>query len=573
MSEGSGMKNFVLSTVKSLKNVLWSDKIARCITIGSITSTFFSRWCAVKAVGVLKNISKVNNEADFTSDLLEFAYFSAAGFAISGLPKTAFTWRLQRVSRIEYVNYLKKYLSADFMKFTRSSPSEIRYFITMKALSIPYICLCLLFELPKCFGSVFFGFIYSFTSMSAAAAVFLLIYPLFYVLSVVLFVVRRIPYHHKNLEEMKVGSSHLYDKLINYEVIKTYNLENTVSESYYEELKDQTEADLSFKNFEQTGAFCLRLIQYGPLAIFCVLQVYGLIGLTVAEGTAFIFLFTLLSTDIGTFGTTIITMMNWLYLIKFGDGLENSELDQRDGGHALDGFSTSIKIDHLSIFHGDTLIIGDINEEIMKGEKIAVVGQNGCGKSTFIKSLLGFAKTEGSVYIDGMDTSEMGVKNLHKLISYVPQEDYTADDTIFNNLLLGKKDASREYVYSKAEMLGAHETFMGLENGYDTQAGPRGNSLSGGQRQKLSLVRAAVKDAPIFIMDEATSATDKVYENELIDLLFDKFEDYTIIMIVHGKTHLKKFDRIFYFGNHQLLGSGSYEFLKNECPSFKEFLV
>ncbi|KAI5169937.1 hypothetical protein PAEPH01_1115, partial [Pancytospora epiphaga] len=204
------------------------------------------------------------------------------------------------------------------------------------------------------------------------------------------------------------------------------------------------------------------------------------------------------------------------------------------------------------------------------GEKIGIVGPNGTGKSTFIKSLMGFTKYSGDIFFDNQNTRSLSWKSVIKQISYIPQDDYTSDDTVMNNLRLGDKNATDEFIVSRARAFGAHETFVGLPDGYETETGPRGNRLSGGQLQKLSLVRAAVKDAPIFVLDEATAAMDKSYESELLGKLFDILKDRTIIMIVHGKDYLAQFDRLFFFNNGRLEQTGTYEDLLSSNSNFKD---
>ncbi|KAI5149779.1 ATP-binding cassette, subfamily B, bacterial IrtB/YbtQ, partial [Enteropsectra breve] len=306
-----------------------------------------------------------------------------------------------------------------------------------------------------------------------------------------------------------------------------------------------------------------------PLAFVLALFVFnfisegdtGLLPVTLLYGT--------LSSQLNRLGNDLSNLMMYLDQLRYAKIEENNK---HTGTQDIAAFNSTIEFKDTTLWHGDSAIISGISAVIRKGEKIAIVGPNGTGKSTFIRSLMGFTKTTGEILYDGVDQKMIEYCSMIKLISYVSQNDYTADDTVLNNLLLGHKDATRETVIEKARHFGAHEAFTKLQDGYKTKAGPRGSALSGGQRQRISIVRATVKDAPIFLMDEATASMDKKTEAKLIELLFGNLHHKTLLMIVHGTTYLKKFDRIFFFKNKTLHAAGPYNELIETTPAFAEYI-
>lgn len=188
-------------------------------------------------------------------------------------------------------------------------------------------------------------------------------------------------------------------------------------------------------------------------------------------------------------------------------------------------------------------VLEHFNLDIEKGKCVAVTGASGRGKSTLAKLLLGFYKPEGgSIYIDGISTSRMGLKKLRDLIAYVPQEPYLYDVSIEQNIAYGKPGASREEIIAAARAANAHEFIMRQENGYDTVAGERGAKLSGGEKQRIAIARAIIKNAPILLLDEATSALDNESEYLVQEAVRNMMKDRTTIMIAHRPSTIATAD-------------------------------
>lgn len=189
-------------------------------------------------------------------------------------------------------------------------------------------------------------------------------------------------------------------------------------------------------------------------------------------------------------------------------------------------------------------LLHNFSMNINKGECIAITGQSGCGKSTISKLLLGLYKVEnGMIWIDGQPYLKINNMEIRQKIAYVPQEPYLFNDSIKENIRIGKLNATDEEIENAAKIAHAHEFIMKFENGYETMVGERGNKLSGGERQRIAIARAIIKDAPIILLDEATSALDNESEQFVNESLKSLINKKTITMIAHRPSTIALADR------------------------------
>ena len=173
-----------------------------------------------------------------------------------------------------------------------------------------------------------------------------------------------------------------------------------------------------------------------------------------------------------------------------------------------------------------------------------LAGIRRCGKSTISKLLLGLYKVEnGMIWIDGQPYLKINNMEIRQKIAYVPQEPYLFNDSIKENIRIGKLNATDEEIENAAKIAHAHEFIMKFENGYETMVGERGNKLSGGERQRIAIARAIIKDAPIILLDEATSALDNESEQFVNESLKSLINKKTIIMIAHRPSTIALADR------------------------------
>ncbi len=211
-------------------------------------------------------------------------------------------------------------------------------------------------------------------------------------------------------------------------------------------------------------------------------------------------------------------------------------------------------------------VFKNFNLDIKPGERIGLVGHSGAGKSTFTNLILRFADvSEGSITIDGQDVRNVTQDDLRSAISYVPQESILFHRSIRENITYGKPDATEEEIIAVAKKAHSHEFISKLQYGYDTLVGERGVKLSGGERQRVAIARAMIKDAPILILDEATSSLDSISEQYIQDAFNELMKGKTTIVIAHRLSTIQKMDRILVLEDGEIVEQGTHaELLKKD---------
>ena len=195
----------------------------------------------------------------------------------------------------------------------------------------------------------------------------------------------------------------------------------------------------------------------------------------------------------------------------------------------------------------------------------AFVGPSGSGKSTIAKLIAGFWDVEqGEISIGGINLFNIPLEQLYDLVAFVSQDVFLFNDTIMENIRMGKPSASDEEVIEIAKASGCHDFIMSLEHGYQTKVGSGGNHLSGGEKQRITIARAMIKDAPIIILDEATAYIDPENEQVLQKAINKLIQGKTIIMIAHRLSTITNADQIYLIDHGKLVASGNHEELLKE---------
>lgn len=210
----------------------------------------------------------------------------------------------------------------------------------------------------------------------------------------------------------------------------------------------------------------------------------------------------------------------------------------------------------------EALVLNRVNLTIPPGSTVAFVGSSGSGKSTLIKLLLRFYEpTEGRILLDGKDINQISLIDLRHALGWVSQDVYLFEGSITDNIRYGNLDATDEEVVHVAKLIGADEFIEAKERGFDTEVGERGQSLSGGQRQRISVARALLKNPPILIMDEATSAVDNLTEANMHKAIVDERPNKTLVIVAHRLSSASKADCIYLMENGEVRETGTHEAL------------
>ena len=216
-------------------------------------------------------------------------------------------------------------------------------------------------------------------------------------------------------------------------------------------------------------------------------------------------------------------------------------------------------------FYKDRPVLENFNLSVHGNEKIALVGPSGAGKSTIIRLLLRFYDVkEGAILIDGQDIDKVTQDSLRDAIAFVPQEPILFHRSLMENIRYGRRDATDEEVLEAARKAHCHEFISGFPEGYETFVGERGVKLSGGERQRVAIARALLKNAPILVLDEATSSLDSESESLIQNALDVLMEGKTVITIAHRLSTIMKMDRIVVVDGGKVVSEGTHDELLKE---------
>lgn len=248
-------------------------------------------------------------------------------------------------------------------------------------------------------------------------------------------------------------------------------------------------------------------------------------------------------------------------------------VNDNPAGIKKESFDNSIELINVGFNYEDVSILKNINLKIEKGKTIALVGSSGAGKSTLVDLIPRFHDvSSGELLIDGKNIKEYSLKHLRNLMGIVTQEPILFNDTIANNIALGKPDATKEEIEQAAKIANAYNFIIQKENGFDTNIGDRGNKLSGGEKQRLTIARAVLKNPPILILDEATSSLDTESERLVQDAINHLMRDRTSVVIAHRLSTVRHADEIIVLQKGEIVERGTHDELVAKNGFYKRLV-
>ncbi|WP_448984002.1 ABC transporter ATP-binding protein [Olsenella uli] len=362
-------------------------------------------------------------------------------------------------------------------------------------------------------------------------------------------------------------------------IIKAYNLLGEQSAELRENFDRSCEENIAFERHQTAwGRLLYVLYAVGAVAILVVaiaLQSAGLLTAPFAVGLM-LFVFDVFAPIKALNGdTTRLTVMSSC-LDRIEDIMGRAELPDEGTRHLPTEPATEtpeIEFKNVSFSYGEGEVLHGVSFAQMPGTMYALVGRSGSGKSTMANLLARFWDTNGgSVLVRGQDVHDVPLSELMDSISMVFQQVYLFQDTVYNNILMGRPDATREEVEEAARKARCHEFICALPDGYDTIVGEGGASLSGGERQRISIARCILKDAPIVILDEATASVDADNESAIQQAISELCAGKTLLVIAHRLNTVRNADRILVVDDGLIVQSGTHEELTASAGIYRDMV-
>ena len=393
-----------------------------------------------------------------------------------------------------------------------------------------------------------------------------IIYLLFVAVFVVITVIKTKPIivHNEQIgEKLEDIFGDIYERTPNVMAIKAHGMEE---EEYHQSRKKYEKV---YHQFDVYTGFLMKL-QFWQHVIFStgflLLFLMGLYFMTqglVTVGQFIILLayINMASASIQTLGGNYRALQEGLVTIARAEEIYHVPTEKYLNLHAqpMDQCEGKIEFDHVHFSYGDREILNDVNFTVKPGQMVAIVGRSGQGKTTLVDMIPRFLMpTEGNVRVDGIDVRDIKLEDLRRQIAIVSQENGLFHDTIKNNITYARKSARPDEILNAARKAHCHEFVHKLPKTYDTLIGDRGAKLSAGQRQRLSIARAILRDPRILILDEATSALDSESEKYIQKAMEEIMEGRTTIVIAHRLSTIRKADLILVIENGRIVERGDH---------------
>lgn len=380
-------------------------------------------------------------------------------------------------------------------------------------------------------------------------------------------------------QEQGIFISTLDETLTGLKVVKGFNAENTFIKKFNDSLERLLKLSNSIANKNNLSS---PMSEFFGIVTIAVLLWYGghlvLVEKSLA-GTAFIGYIALAYTIL----QPAKAISKASYQVKSGLAAaervftlleEENNIVNKPNAIEKESFDNSILIENINFAYKDENVLKNFSLEVPKGKTVALVGQSGSGKSTIANLLTRFYDVqEGKITIDGVDIKDMNMHSLRGLMGLVTQDSILFNDSIKNNLLIGKPSASDEEIIEALKVANAYEFVKDLPNGIETNIGDAGGKLSGGQKQRLSIARAVLKNPPIMILDEATSALDTESEKFVQVALENMMQNRTSIVIAHRLSTIQKADKIVVMQKGEIVEQGTHDELLAKNGTYAKLVM
>ncbi len=408
------------------------------------------------------------------------------------------------------------------------------------------------------------GYVIAMVSISWQLSIFSILFlPL--VATVIGGIVKRLRHPARKVQEINAQMVSMLDEsLAGIKIIKGYNATDYIKDKYHQANRTVSDTTLSIARSQQLASPTSETMGVAAIGVIIVFggALVAMGELSAAAFMAFVAIFSQITRPLRSI---IDQFSNINQGIAAGERVlelleEESQVVDKAGAIDFPEFSDKIEFCDVRFGYDDTReVIKGVSFTINKGETVALVGSSGGGKSTLSELVPRFWDVaSGDILIDGVSIKEYKQESLRAQMGIVAQDTILFNDTIENNLLLGRRDATHAEVVEAAKVANAHNFILETENGYDTNIGDRGMKLSGGQRQRLSIARAVLKNPSILILDEATSALDTQSEKLVQGALANLLQGRTSVVVAHRLSTIANSDRILVVDKGRIAESGTH---------------
>ena len=385
----------------------------------------------------------------------------------------------------------------------------------------------------------------------------------------------RMKYRYDMNDMQSEANTNAVDSLINYETVKYFNQDNFEVERYdntmrrWEEVAVKSFTSMTALNFAQSAVIAVGV------TIILILAADGVVksALTLGDMIMIQALLLQLFLPLGSLGIIYRQIKhNFIDMNNMFDLLEkSSKIKDIKGAKDIEVNNAKVEFQNISFaYEGKDKVLKDISFAIEPGQKVAIVGSSGSGKSTISKLLFRFYDvSSGQILIDGQDIKQYTQRSVQSAIGVVPQEPVMFNESIFYNISYGKYGATKEEVVQAAKLAYIHGFISKLPLGYDTLVGERGLKLSGGEKQRMAIARVLLKNPPILIFDEATSALDSHSEKMVQKALDELAQKHTTLVIAHRLSTIIDSSNIIVLGDGKVIEQGTHQELIQSGGEYK----
>ncbi|KAF9763334.1 ATP-binding cassette sub-family B member 7, mitochondrial [Nosema granulosis] len=542
----SNITNYEIIYEVFVENV-FNLAIFRYLLLPTLLATITAAYLEVQVSEIVRQLSKnIGEKKDSSEALKYYFYFIISSAFLSEVVGFVFTGVVQYIFRTTNRNTFRQFIELSPKVFNNIGSGKIQSIIDRKSKASSELVEVLVVNVFPVICTLSFVSVSVFKKLGLYPCSIIILSVIFYALLTIGIAIWRTNIRRKLNTAENVSNNKLQDSLINHETIYSYGTTDLEVSRYDEKLINiQSNANTLWRalyvlNFSQKTIF---LFQSTSIILMGV-RGYLSNSLSASDLVFFISISRTLNNCLGNLGFMYSRFTQAMINAKSTFEIVGKKEEKKET-FTNTTFNDKIDFVNVNFSYENKLMFTNLSFEIKKGEKVAIIGKNGVGKSTLIKLMLRFEKYEGTIMMDGMDVQDISEESFRNTVTYIPQNGFLFEESVIYNMKYGSKNVSNEEIYKLSKLFGCYETFSKLEKGFETFVGERGKLLSGGERQKILIIRAILNDKKVFVLDEPTSALDKQSELNVLNAFVSK-PDATVVMIIHNLELINKFDKILF---------------------------